>query len=145
MKAAKQRADAEYCLQIVNEAFEDLINNGREAVDGTFTTREQALQAICQDIPYAGSLETQGRREHIRTCLTVGWAVGMREEVSGYAKSGQSEGHYLFALIAAGSRDNSDGGDWRATTFAFEAGYYLARTDGSGLSDVRFELQDKTT
>jgi hypothetical protein len=130
-------------LEIVRDAVEDLRNNGPELVKEEFTSRQQALDAILEAIPHPGTFDLRVRIGHIWTCLTFGWAIGMREEVSGLAKPGASEEHHVYALILATGKDEEDPEDWAAANFAFGAGYYLARCGDPGMEYVRSQLKTK--
>ena len=139
LKSVKKQTDAQYCFQIVTDALDDLRNNGPDLIRETFTSRRDALEAILDAIPYTGTLEVEERATHIRACLTIGWAVGIREEVSGLARPGVSEDHHIYALILAGGQDKTDDQDFLAGPFAFD-GYFLAREGDTGLAYVRTRL-----
>lgn len=80
MPAITKQKDARYCLQIFADAMEALQSNDIALVIEAFQTRNLATEAICLAVPYDGPLDAEARTVHVRACLTIGWAIGMREE-----------------------------------------------------------------
>jgi hypothetical protein len=140
MQAASRKKDVRYCIQIVQDTMVDLRDNDVELRKDSFEVREQVVEAVCRAVPYNGAHDLEERTNHLRAFVLIGWAIGVREEVSGLAELGMAELHYLNALTLALARNNVDEQDWAANEFAINAGYYLARVGDRGIEAIRSHL-----